>query len=300
MNVQLKPGTYVVAVSGGVDSMALLHRLAQLQTRDKQQYRFIVAHFDHGIRPDSAADRQLVQATARKYQLPFVYAEGNLGPNASEAVARDARYDFLKQVRKASGAHGIVTAHHQDDLIESALLNIVRGTGRRGVTAMIHNRAITRPLLHMSKEDIVDYAEYHQIPWREDSTNQDVKYRRNQLRHNVLPKLTLNDRQSLIDTMHTLAKTNHELEAALINILHMQPRSGTISRHFFTMLPHDISKEVLASLLRSRDLRDYDRKLLERLTIYAKTAQFGRQFPIMQGWYLEVGKKTLALRPPER
>src|SRR5665213_1651974 len=112
MNVVLpKPGSYVVAVSGGVDSMALLNVLKG-ESRRGGGWKLVVAHLDHGIRPESAEDRRLVQATARDYKLPFVYHEGRLGAGASEAAAREARYSFLRSVQKASDAVAIVTAHH--------------------------------------------------------------------------------------------------------------------------------------------------------------------------------------------
>ena len=150
VNVGQEPGKYVVAVSGGVDSVALLHLL--LEANDERRtmndedspssvlrppFRFVVAHFDHGIRKDSAEDRKLVQAMAQKIRgLPFVYDEGRLGPRASEATARLARYTFLRRVLQASGARAIVTAHHQDDLLETAIINLLRGTGRKGLTAL--------------------------------------------------------------------------------------------------------------------------------------------------------------------
>src|SRR5688572_12503510 len=91
MDVQLEPGKYVVAVSGGVDSMVLLDVLTQYP-----QLELVVAHFEHGIRPDSGKDFRLVKAAAKKYKLPFAAAHGNLGPTVSEATARKARYEFLE------------------------------------------------------------------------------------------------------------------------------------------------------------------------------------------------------------
>ena len=115
----LQPGTYVVAVSGGVDSMVLLDLLAK-----QPDIKLIVAHYDHGIRSDSKLDRELVASSAKKYKIPFVYESGNLGPGTSENQARIARYNFLRKVQKESKADAIVTAHHQDDALETAILNI--------------------------------------------------------------------------------------------------------------------------------------------------------------------------------
>src|SRR5437870_1107332 len=111
--------------------MTLLDLLAK-----KPNVKLIVAHFDHGMRPDSEKDRQFVQVVTEKYGLPFVFSEGRLGPKASEATARTARYKFLEKTKKAEGAKTIITAHHQDDVLETAIINLLRGTGRRGLTAL--------------------------------------------------------------------------------------------------------------------------------------------------------------------
>src|SRR5688572_27728765 len=132
MKINVAPGKYIVAVSGGVDSMVLLHLLSQ-----HSQSELIVAHFDHGIRPDSAEDRKLVEKTAKKYGLEFVYREGELGPGASEAEAREARYGFLQIIKVKHNAKAIVTAHHQDDMLETAIINMLRGTGRKGLSSLV-------------------------------------------------------------------------------------------------------------------------------------------------------------------
>src|SRR5690606_4946866 len=131
--MKLEPGHYVVAVSGGVDSMALLDMVAK-QSRPKVS--FTVAHFDHGIRDDSHLDRRLVGEVAQRHNLPFVYERGELGAGASEALAREARYAFLRKVQHSTGARGIMTAHHHDDVVETAVLNMLRGTGRKGLSSL--------------------------------------------------------------------------------------------------------------------------------------------------------------------
>ncbi len=106
------PGKYVLAVSGGVDSMTLLHLLSK-----KPVVELVVAHFDHGIRPDSTEDERLVAETAQEYNLPLEVGHGKLDAGASEKNAREARYQFLESVAKKHTAKGVITAHHQDDLI---------------------------------------------------------------------------------------------------------------------------------------------------------------------------------------
>ena len=124
-------GTYVIAVSGGVDSVVLLDLMAQVS-----DCTLIVAHVDHGIRKDSHLDRQFVEKVANKYKLEFYYTEANLGANASEEAARKARYEFLRNIKDKTGARAIITAHHQDDLLETLILNVLRGTKRKGLSSL--------------------------------------------------------------------------------------------------------------------------------------------------------------------
>jgi tRNA(Ile)-lysidine synthase TilS/MesJ len=95
-----------------------------------------------------------------------------LGPKTSEAKARDARYKFLEEVKAVNKAKAIVTAHHQDDVLETAILNMLRGTGRRGLTSLQNRKNLIRPLLKFSKAAIKNYAKSHKLKWREDSTNE--------------------------------------------------------------------------------------------------------------------------------
>jgi len=173
---------YIAAVSGGVDSVVLLDMLVkgQLSTDNSQ---LVVAHFDHGIREESAADSQFVEELAARYGLPFETRREELGPNASEERARERRYAFLRDVATKCGAT-IVTAHHADDVIETIAINLTRGTGWRGL-AVLDSLDIWRPLLDKTKEELTDYAKQHDLAWREDATNQDTKYLRNDLRQRL-------------------------------------------------------------------------------------------------------------------
>lgn len=301
MEFDLEPGVYVVAVSGGVDSMALLRLLHhKIAFSEANPFKVVVAHFEHGIRGDSDLDRQLVQQIAHEYGFPFVYARGRLGPHVSEDVARQARYEFLHKARQASGARAIITAHHQDDVLETAILNMLRGTSWRGLTSLRSRQDVKRPLLEIPKERLLTYAHSFGLEWREDSTNQDMTYLRNYIRHKILPQFSGAQRQVLLQHIRHARKVHAQLEVELVNHLHLHPKADELDRRRFIQLPHVVAKEVMATWLRAAGVQDLSSKKLERLIGAAKTYQPGRQTDVDKVYVLSVGRSVLALKPRER
>lgn len=295
LNIEIPTGKYVVAVSGGVDSMVLLDILAK-----QEDLNLVIAHFDHGIRPDSAKDETLVAKVAKRHGLVFTSKKVALGSNASEALARDARYRFLKTVVKDNHAKALITAHHQNDQIETAVFNLLRGTGRKGLGSLQSTELVLRPLISISKDQIYDYAKEQGIEWREDSTNLDTKYKRNYIRHKVLPKLTNVERQQLIASINQTVRTNQLIDNDLANYISQNSNSKTtLNRRAFTALPHRVALEVMAAWLRQNEVRDFTSKLLDRLTIAAKTLQPGQQTDINLTYVLQINKANLALKARE-
>jgi tRNA(Ile)-lysidine synthase len=271
MKVRVSPGKYIVAVSGGVDSMVLLDLL-----RQKARLELVVAHFDHGIRPDSALDRKLVQRIAKAYDLPFVHARGNLGPRAGEALAREARYAFLRQVQAEQGAKAIITAHHQDDMLETAIMNLLRGTGRRGLSSLKSRKNLLRPLLNWTKKDIRSYAEEHDLVWSEDLTNNDERYLRNYIRHNILSHITREGREALLSHIKQARQINEEIDELLDKDLDEQPAKDELNRSWYLQLPYAVATEMMAAWLRRNGILQFDRHMIERLAVAAKTARPGK------------------------
>jgi tRNA(Ile)-lysidine synthase len=290
-----KPGKYVVAVSGGVDSLVLLELL-----QPREGLELVVAHFDHGIRKDSIEDRKLVKSLAESYGLAFVFEEGHLGAQASEATARTARYDFLRKTKHNAGAKAIITAHHQDDVLETAIINILRGTGRKGLSSLGNSTDIIRPLLKVTKKELIGYAKEHGLVWREDETNQDQKYLRNYVRHNILSRFNDKARAELLEKITEAAEANREIDTLLVKQLTQQGKSGELDRNWFNNLPHGVAKEIMAAWLRSYEIRDFDIKTLERLVVAAKTGKAGQTFPAQKGYSMRVNREKLALTSRER
>ncbi len=295
MRITVGAGTYIVAVSGGVDSMVLLDLL-----RQRPGMKLIVAHYDHGIRSDSAKDKKLVQAVAKQHDLSFVSQSGKLGAGTSEAKARAARYEFLESVRGASKAKAIITAHHQDDVLETAVINLLRGSGRKGLTALKTNDQLVRPLLGYNKQQIRDYAKTHALLWREDPSNADTKYLRNYVRAKILPKFSAGQRAELIILLDELRSINSKVDDHLNILLHTQPSMDKLDKAWFIQLPYSVSKEVMHSWLRRHKVKGVTKKTIEKLVVAMKTGKLGQKIDVDNEHVLKISRRYLALTPVER
>jgi tRNA(Ile)-lysidine synthase len=176
----------VVAFSGGLDSCVLLHVLRFGDDRPP----LVAAHFDHAMRPGSAADAAWAAGVCRAWNIPFRTARASVPP-ASEGEARRARYDFLARVGGEAGSGAVLTAHHADDQAETVLFRAVRGTGIGGLRGIppVREPGVVRPLLELWREELEAYAAEAGIRWREDPTNEHLGFARNALRHEILPAL---------------------------------------------------------------------------------------------------------------
>jgi tRNA(Ile)-lysidine synthase len=250
MAVVVAPGTYVIAVSGGVDSVSLLHML-----QAQPDLNLIVAHFDHGIRTDSQDDARLVEQLAIEYNLPFETVREELGTGASEELARTRRYAFLRGLAKKHGGQ-IMTAHHAGDVVETVAINLHRGTGWRGLAVL--DSDIVRPLVDMNKSELLAYATNHELRWHEDSTNQNEAYLRNRLRRQLLT-LDEDDKRQLL-ALHAAQKDikrqiDHELRLLLGD-------GPTYSRYFFTQLDETVGLEAVRFITAGKLTRPQQRAAL--------------------------------------
>lgn len=292
MEVSLKPGKYIIAVSGGVDSMVLLDVLARIP-----YIELVVAHLDHGIRTDSGEDRKLVQQVAQAHGLACEVMQVQLGPNASEDQARAVRYEFLEQVRARHDARAIVTAHHQDDVIETMLINLIRGTNRHGLSSLRSKAELLRPFVGYTKEQILDYARVHNVQWREDSTNVSDVYLRNYLRSHIVPRMLPRQRQKLLHIYSTMLDVNDQIDYERTQLLKAILTREGLTRSQFIQLPHALAKEVLAAWLSVNGVALRDRKQLERLVTAAKIATVGTTHDIDKRTIMKVSRKFVQISP---
>jgi tRNA(Ile)-lysidine synthase len=194
--------TVVVAVSGGPDSVALLHALNQLKQQRYPSLTLHVAHLNHRLRgQESDADEQFVRDLAARHGLGFTSARREIrglaqkqGRNLEEA-AREERYRFLRQIAARLGARRIATGHTLTDQAETVLMRLIRGAGGEGLSAIhpVVDDLIVRPLLDVTRPEVLDYCGQIGAPYRVDRTNLEPTLFRNRIRHEILPQLaTLN------------------------------------------------------------------------------------------------------------
>ena len=271
--------TYIVAVSGGVDSVVLLDMLAK-----KGEHELVVAHFDHGIRPESDADARFVWALAQRYSLPCEVRREELGAGASEELARARRYAFLRDIAAKYDNADIVTAHHQDDVVETIAINLARGTGWRGL-AVFGRGDVQRPLLGFRKKELYDYALTHHLEWVEDETNASDAYLRNRVRRQI-SRLSDDDRKNLFALYADQAQLRTEIDREVAQL-----QCNVSSRYFMTMIPENVAVELLRAATNGRATRPQ----LQRLWLAIKTAQPGTDMTVNGEITAHFAQRTVSL-----
>lgn len=201
----------VVAVSGGPDSMALLHIMRQL--KNAWNLNLIAAHVHHGLRPEAELDLERVRDQCRAWEIDLELSRVDIARLARaekrslEEMGRICRYRFFTEVMEKYQARRIATAHHKDDNAESILLHLLRGSGSRGMRGILPlNKHIIRPLLSLSKAQIMIYLHEHQIPYGWDATNMDSGFTRNRIRNELIPHLQECYNPQLVDSLNRFAE----------------------------------------------------------------------------------------------
>jgi tRNA(Ile)-lysidine synthase len=221
--------TVLVACSGGADSTALLHVLNELSA--SLSLRLAVAHFDHGLRAASGRDARFVHELAAGLGLPFYLEKRDVRDAARrsrlnlEEAGRFLRYDFLRRTAAEIGAAKIATGHSLDDQAETVLMRLLRGSGPRGLggIAPVVDDTVIRPLIEVRRKEIEAFLRAGKIAHREDETNRDRTYLRNDVRHRLIPYLERNFEPAVVEklgrTAEVLAGEDRALDAHVRRIL---------------------------------------------------------------------------------
>lgn len=291
------PGTVVAAVSGGSDSVAMLHLLAELDTP------VVVAHLDHGLRPDSAEDAQFVAHLAQQLAFPCFLERVDVARVARkkgsnlEATARTLRYAFLTRVAREQHASAVFTAHTLNDQAETILLQLTRGTAQAvGIRARVGK--VCRPLLSVSRLELQAYLAGRKLDWREDPTNAELDLDRNFLRHRVVAIL-LERFPSLLTQMGRHALAQQEQQDALVELAQRitwpdkrWPVPAYRVSPLLAAIPA-VRKQALKTILVAHDIA-VNTEHLGRL----EASLEGRPTTLPGGWQAERGLGSLFLIPP--
>jgi len=233
----LKQKRLLLAVSGGLDSMVLLHLFQELR------YNIAIAHCNFQLRGvESFGDQKFIQEYADANGIPIYVTQFDTEAFAkdyklsTQVAARELRYNWFYELLEEENFDYLLTAHHADDNLETFLINFTRGTGLEGLTGIpVQNDKIIRPLLFLSRNEIDDYAKANDIQWREDSSNASDKYVRNKIRHHLIPilkELNPNFMTSFLKTESYLQQSQAMVEDAAIMIYQQVAREEGEQIHF--------------------------------------------------------------------
>ncbi|MBL9113537.1 MAG: tRNA lysidine(34) synthetase TilS [Verrucomicrobiaceae bacterium] len=260
-----RSATSLVGVSGGVDSVVLLHVLKEIGFKN-----LIVCHLNHQLRPKEAEkDEYFVRRLAEKLNFTLDVAEVDVAGYAAEnklsveLSARVLRYQYFEMCAEEHGADKVFLAHHADDQAETVLMNVLRGTGVTGMAGMRFMNQLegglklVRPFLGVRRSEIEDYAKAGKINWREDASNASSDYTRNRLRHEALPLLSEIMQRDTVTRLVSLAELAREDDDAL-NVLAMEAREacadtggGTLKCSELKKQPRAIQRRVVLNWLRT-------------------------------------------------
>jgi tRNA(Ile)-lysidine synthase len=290
--------TIVVGLSGGADSVALTDALAALRRR--RGFRVVAAHLDHALRPGSADDATFCATLCETLDVPLRAGTADVRRRAGrekgglEQAARRERYSFLRRVRDDEGADLVAVAHTEDDQAETLLLRLLRGAGASGLAGMrLRSGDLVRPLLGVSRRQVLEHLRERGLPWREDPSNADAAHRRNRVRHELIPYLEerFNPavRATLARTAALLADEAAHLQAQAESLLgQIAAQDGgalVLRRRPLAEAPVAVARvAVRLALAATGGLAGIDRGHVDRLLRLASArAPSGRRLPLPGG-----------------
>lgn len=277
----LKGKKLLLAVSGGLDSMVLLHLFQQLD------YEIVVLHCNFQLRGlESFEDQQFIQEYSNTNAIPFVFTQFDTEAFAADfkvsiqVAARELRYSWFYEQLAIQKGDFILTAHHADDNLETFLINFSRGTGLEGLTGIpAQNEKVIRPLLSFSRQQMEEYASVNKLKWREDSSNASDKYLRNKIRHHLVPllkELNPNFMSSFEKTQSFLSEAQELVNDAAIMV--------------YQQVAREEGEDIYFDLVRLLQLPNYSSYLYQWLKEFGFTA-WDDIYELVDG---QSGKQVLA------
>ncbi|HEV2841389.1 MAG TPA: tRNA lysidine(34) synthetase TilS [Chthoniobacterales bacterium] len=269
--------SYLIGVSGGRDSVALLHQLNDLGYR-----RLVVCHLDHQLRGrPSKADAKFVERLAAKLLCKFepgrtdVAALARKSRQSLETAGRMARYDFFAKVARRRRCYTIFLGHHADDLVETFLMNLFRGTGPAGFSGIreVTSRRvagtelkIVRPLLGVWREEIDRYVKTHRLEFRDDATNEDLEPVRNRVRRRLIPYIEKQLGRKVRATIWRAAIIAADEAEWLEGLVEAkEPQPGQLDAPQLRAHPRALQRRVIHKWLQFQGVGDLDFELIERV-----------------------------------
>ncbi len=285
--------TVLVALSGGMDSVALFHILNKL--KEQIGFSIVCAHYNHGIRDNAKRDAKFAEKLAKNAGVSFYLGQGDVPSYARdngisiEMAARELRYKFLYEAKNKTGADFIATAHHKTDQAETVLLNIIRGSGPLGISGMKNkNGVIIRPFLCVTREQISDYIKINKLPHVEDETNEDNAYKRNSIRNELVPMLkTYNP--SIEDAIIRMADVsscdeeyiNESAIKAMQNMFSFENNEYILLRSNFAQEHLSIKRAIIRIILRKiNSIKDISFNRLSEILDFIENSSTGSIFII--------------------
>ncbi|MFZ2975193.1 MAG: tRNA lysidine(34) synthetase TilS [Candidatus Moraniibacteriota bacterium] len=281
----------ILAVSGGPDSVCLLDVFSRLQK--KYSLELIIAHVNYNLRgKDSMGDEKFVQDLATKYNLE-IFAQSIEIPkkNISENYLRNIRYDFFEKLRVDYDFDFVAVAHNADDQVETFLMRILRGSGMSGLTAMkFKNEKIIRPLLSVSRKEILEYLQERNLTYMTDKTNAQNLYLRNKIRNKLIPSLEKDFnpkiKETIFDSLVSISEDSEYLEKTALK------NSNSLEIKKLEKLHPAILRRVLRNNIKDTkgDLKNISTNNIEEIIKIIKSTKNKTQIVILPG--LKITKKN--------
>jgi len=297
----------LIGVSGGRDSVALLHQLLAAGFE-----RLVVCHLDHGLRPESAEDARFVADLAKQHGLEAVVGRQDIAARAKrrrqslETAGREARYGLFAQTARNRECPRLFLAHHADDQVETFLFNLFRGAASGGLAGMrpLTTRVIegvtlhiSRPLLGTWRDEIDAYIAQHHLAFREDASNAELTHTRNRLRHEIIPQLEKAFGREIRRSIWRTAEILREEDALLQSLVDPESTTPAMSVSTLTKEPVALQRRTLHAWLRHGGVPDIGFEEVEKVR-HLLTARVAKA-NLPGGWHARRREKKLFLQPPD-